>query len=645
MTLRGRPWIVVIGGGLLVVGICGVSLGLIASEQERQHNQELTRQLLTNARMLNAVLREQATGKPDGGVSELVRTLQAEGVQVILMDARGSIWLDTSGQGESAALLAAVEVRQAMQPGRDWGTDTRAWGPDQQPHVMVALRVVGRNSAPLGVIWLSCPEWSMTANPWMLGELLAIAGGAAALGTLILVIVYIRLRRRVLLRAIKTVRGLSSGDLTLDTAAAAERPRSLRDRRAELGPLCQGLTVDLEVTGQDEVAVLSSLLNALRRRLASQVALIERQRRMLQSLVDELQEGVIVAGPDGRIALINPTAVRLLGLRPGPGGISRLVGQPLETCIPHHPLQRLLTWAASEPGEPAAQETRLEIETESGTVHLLARASEVALAEGSPGGSPAGAEARGSAVGRVVMLTDITKLHRIVQMRSDFVANASHELRTPLSTIRAAVETLLTMDLPTEAPAARTFLEKIDRHTARLEAMVADLLDLSRLEMPAERFEPEPVDLRRFLDDLHARFAEALERKPLHCQLERPPAETATIRVNPHLLRMALDNLVDNAIKFTDPGGHIGLSLRVAEQEAVFEVSDDGCGIPEEEQQRVFERFYQVQRARSGGPERGTGLGLSIVRHAVEAMHGTVRLESRLGEGTRVSVTIPQARS
>jgi two-component system phosphate regulon sensor histidine kinase PhoR len=110
---------------------------------------------------------------------------------------------------------------------------------------------------------------------------------------------------------------------------------------------------------------------------------------------------------------------------------------------------------------------------------------------------------------------------------------------------------------------------------------------------------------------------------------------------NPHLLRLAIDNLVDNAIKFTEPGGHVNLELRVAGDEAVFRVTDDGCGIPPEDQQRVFERFYQGQRARSG-PQRGTGLGLSIVRHAVGALRGRVQLESRPGAGTQVTVTIPQ---
>lgn len=438
-------------------------------------------------------------------------------------------------------------------------------------------------STPVWWVWLTC--------------------AAIALAVLVAVGLYLRLRRRVLLRMVELVRGLVAGDLS----------------------------TDLATQGTDEFASLSSSLEALRHRLLAQLELIDRQRGMLQALVDHLQEGVIVARPDGRIALINPTAMRMLDLNPD----VTPVGRPVEACILHHPLQRLLggLGAGGDHGK-AADETRLELVTARGTTHVLARASEVLLAEPEM-------PVEDTVVGRVVMLTDITNLQRVIQVRTDFAANASHELRTPLSTIRAAVETLLGMDLSKEALPARVFLDKIDRQSSRLESLVEDLLDLSRLETPAEQFKPETIDCRRLMQDLQLRFAERVEQRRLQWNADWQPVEARTIVANPHLLRLAVDNLVDNAIKFTEPGGHVDVRLRVTPAEAVIEVCDDGCGIPEEDQQRVFERFYQVQRARSG-PERGTGLGLAIVRHSVAAMRGNVHLESRPGEGTRVRVVIPQ---
>jgi two-component system phosphate regulon sensor histidine kinase PhoR len=222
------------------------------------------------------------------------------------------------------------------------------------------------------------------------------------------------------------------------------------------------------------------------------------------------------------------------------------------------------------------------------------------------------------------------------------VANASHELRTPLSAIRGAVQTLMTMDLERETAAASRFLQMIERHSSRLEAMVADLLELSRLESPGRRFLPAELRLQKVCEEVQGRWGEALAGKGLGWKLEMG-LDCHTVRANAHLLHLVLDNLIENAIKFTDPGGTVTLSCRCDNQGLAITVADTGCGIPKADQERVFERFYQVSSSRSAeGPEkRGTGLGLSIVRHAVAAMGGAVRLESELHRGTQVTVLIP----
>jgi signal transduction histidine kinase len=249
-------------------------------------------------------------------------------------------------------------------------------------------------------------------------------------------------------------------------------------------------------------------------------------------------------------------------------------------------------------------------------------------------------------LGRMVVLTDITDLSRMVRVKTDFAANASHELRTPLSAIRGALETLMTLDWAKDQESARRFLGMIDRQSSRMLQMVSDLLDLSRIESSPGQFKPQELNLSTVLDELRSRFSERLAEKNLQWSVDLPQ-EIESITVSPHLLRAVLDNLVDNAIKFTDPGGRVSVTCRqaageVGEGAAVsIAVEDTGCGIAEDEQERVFERFYQVEKARSG-PDRGTGLGLSIVRHAVGAMNGTVTLRSRLGEGTCVTVTIPR---
>ena len=306
-----------------------------------------------------------------------------------------------------------------------------------------------------------------------------------------------------------------------------------------------------------------------------------------------------------------------------------MIGAPLERCVPQHDLQRLLRGEHPN-GVTAADgqselEARIRVARPGGEVHLLARVSDVALPGGTAAPSP----------GRMLVLTDITELARIIRIKSDFVANASHELRTPLSAIRAAVETLQQMDPAKEVAAVRRFHDTVDRHSRRLEELVSDLLDLSRLESPAVRLKPQTLNIARELEELHARFAQRLESGQIAWETQELNGAVQTVLANPHLFRLVLDNLVDNAIKFTEPGGHVRVACAAGPGWVSFDVIDDGCGIPESELERVFERFYQIERARSG-QARGTGLGLAIVRHAAVAMNGTVRLTSKPGKRAHV---------
>jgi two-component system phosphate regulon sensor histidine kinase PhoR len=284
-----------------------------------------------------------------------------------------------------------------------------------------------------------------------------------------------------------------------------------------------------------------------------------------------------------------------------------------------------------------ANEIRLEIPSRGGPVVVLARASDIDMPRRA-GTAPL--------TGRILALTDISEIARTIQMKADFVANASHELRTPLSAIRVAIETVLNIDPAEDAESAKRFLRVIDRHSARLEALVADLLALSRLESTSRQAKPAALDLRRFCNELREKWADPVTEKRLHweCTVD---SDLQELTVDEDLLGMAVDNLIDNAIRFTDPGGHVSVAFGREHELVTIQVADDGCGIPEQDQERVFERFYQVAQARSGGeaaqPERrGTGLGLAIVRHAAASMGGSVSLTSEPGAGTQVTLKIPQ---
>lgn len=404
------------------------------------------------------------------------------------------------------------------------------------------------------------------------------------------------------------------------------------------------LTTRLEWTGSDEVALLARSLNRMADRLNAQLATIDRQRRTWESLLGHVSEGVVVARDDGRIVLVNPAGARMLRL-PTASSVGPVSGGELtvEQWIGQHDLQRLLL-----PGENAAApeppviEARLDLATPDGVISVLARASNITLPDfAAPHAATRGEE---TVTGRVLVLTDISELARALRLRSDFVANASHELRTPLAAIRAAVETLMKVDLAAEHDVAPRFIDMVSRHVGRLEALVADLLDLSRVESPGGRFERTVLQLHRMVGDIRERWSQPARERgvQLDCEVGR---ECTTLTANARLLDLALDNLLDNAVKFTPPGGHVQLRVQCADSSVSLEVRDDGCGIAPEEHERVFERFYQVSPSRSaeGAPakERGTGLGLSIVKHAVAAMGGAVQLQSELGKGTCVTLTIP----
>jgi len=381
----------------------------------------------------------------------------------------------------------------------------------------------------------------------------------------------------------------------------------------------------------------------MRDRLRRQLFTIEHQGRTWESLLAQLHEGVVVSDPDGRIVLMNPAAARFLGL-PMHQNSSRVTfsGGRVEDHIRNPSLRGMLLSDAIAEGSD--DEKRLDIQGDDGVLSILARAPEITLT--APGDGVSVGEPTGRSVtGRLLVLTDITELTRAMQVRSDFVANASHELRTPIAAIRAAVDTVLKMDVAKDAEHATRFLSVIARHTSRLEALVGDLLDLSRLENPSATFQPEVLRLQRLCDELRDRWNCEIDGKELRWQCDIAD-DCPNVFANPYLLTLVLDNLVDNAVKFTDAGGQIGVGCRCGEAAVEIEVFDTGCGIALREHQRVFERFYQVEAARSATGDtaarpRGTGLGLSIVKHAVAAMGGSVHLDSAPGRGTRVTVRIP----
>jgi two-component system phosphate regulon sensor histidine kinase PhoR len=228
-------------------------------------------------------------------------------------------------------------------------------------------------------------------------------------------------------------------------------------------------------------------------------------------------------------------------------------------------------------------------------------------------------------------------------MRQDFVANVSHELKTPLSIIKAYVETLLEGGAAEDPEARQPFLEKIADQTERLHSLILDLLSLARIESGNEVFEFRAVPLEPVITACLERYRARAESKNQVLQAIAPETDRdVTAWADEEAVSEMLDNLVDNALKYTPSGGHIGVHWQVRRDQVAVVVEDTGIGIPEQDLPRIFERFYRVDKARSR-ELGGTGLGLAIVKHLAQSMHGSVRATSQLGQGSTFTVLLPRA--
>lgn len=393
----------------------------------------------------------------------------------------------------------------------------------------------------------------------------------------------------------------------------------------------------------DEFAILEERLEGLAHRLSDQVKDAARKSRNLEALIDALDELVLASDNADLVLLCNRSVEALLGAEPG-----GLIGRPFAGLFTQ--AEVLEMHAAARRGE--TRRGRAKIVTPMGirTMQISAAPVPVAWGEG--------------IFGAVMVLRDVTELAQAVQVKTDFVANASHELRTPVAAIRGAAETLEHAVHDNPAMAER-LVRMILAHTQRLEEMLRDLLDLSRLESPDMPVKSEAVDLSELERSLRAQFEHACGPRGLTLAFDLDD-DLRPMRTDRSLLSLVFRNLVENAIKFAGENTTIHIRASLVEEHvaparvaaggaagaagpvgsgavhalaiARFEVEDRGIGIPLQHQDRVFERYYQVDPARTGttGIRRGTGLGLAIVKHAAKALGGRVGLHSVWGEGTRV---------
>ena len=377
------------------------------------------------------------------------------------------------------------------------------------------------------------------------------------------------------------------------------------------------LSARIPVPDTEELGSLSRTMNQMAAQLNERMRSLALQHNEQKAVLANMTEGVLAVDLAQRILHINPAACRLFGLKPDEGR-----GRHILEVVRHIALQEFigLTLTSEDPVERDV--VFREEEDRFIQLHGAALKNE-----------------SGAVIGGLVVMNDITRLKRLESMRRDFVANVSHELKTPLTTLKGCVETL--SDGAAASPEeSRRFLGMMERQVVRLEAMVDDLLVLSRLEHESER---GGVELTAgSVNDVLARvvqsFFDRAAKKSIHLVLDCPDALKAPI--NSALLEQSVGNLVDNAIKYSAEETTITVSAVKRDETVEIRVSDQGIGMEKKHLDRIFERFYRVDPARSRA-QGGTGLGLAIVKHIALAHRGTVIVASTPGRGSTFTIRIP----
>ena len=446
--------------------------------------------------------------------------------------------------------------------------------------ISIGGTIVGAARASVPVAALTRRLWQITAIIWGTGAvaLLLILGGTALMA------------RKV------------TGPLAEMQAAAKEMGAGNLARRAQVR------------TG-DELEEMANAMNRMASHLADTIGQLDAGKTRLETLLANLDDGIIVVAADRSVRMMNRDAGKIFD-----ASETMAAGRPYPEVIRHpQALAFIDGWVKGE--RPKSRD--ISIMTREGSRTVRCSGTTVRYL----GESDADV---------LLTLRDVTEEQRLAQVKSDFVSNASHELRTPLTNIRGYLEAIRDAMREGTAPES-SFVDVALGNSLRMERLIDDLLDLSRAESGASPLEMEETSLSAFLSRVAEFYRLPAERAWKTVEVV---ADDGTLRADLRKLALALSNLVDNAIKYGKEGGRVTVSGKIEASGCTLEVKDDGPGIPPGDIPRIFERFYRVDKGRSR-ELGGTGLGLSIAKHIVESHGGTIRVESRLGVGTRFTIRIP----
>jgi two-component system, OmpR family, phosphate regulon sensor histidine kinase PhoR len=589
----GLFWKLLLAFALLSVTAILLLTWLFSNAYEALLEREQSERIESSATAAAELLAPRWPAAPDATIqAELRRLGAATGVRLTLVAPDGVVLADSELKDVPAveALENHADRTEIVAALKNGDGTARRTSPTIGARYRYYAKRVDRDDKPIGVVRAAIPTAPMLAEVdglnrwvWTIGGLLAVAAAVVAYW--------------VAARLTDPLRSLAQ---TAEALAAGRYEQRM--------PMPAGK--------HDELTKLAASLNEVGRRLAQREGQLRSTSQTQTTVLEAMSESVIAVDRSEKVLFANASAARALGF-----DASRVEGHPLLEAVRSHELRAVV------------QQALRSRRPSSGEIAWRGKSQRIfdVLATPLPGEPLPGV---------VVVLRDVSEVKRLEQMRQQFIANVSHELKTPLSSIKAYTETLLGGALKDPVHGQR-FLERIDEQATRLHQLIMDMLSLARIESSQAPLELTDVPLARVIQRTvvdHERQAAAKE-----VTLENRFSDLAVIvRADEEALRQILNNLIDNAVKYTPPGGRVTVSGQADGSVVLCEVTDTGPGIPAEHHSRLFERFYRVDKARSR-ELGGTGLGLAIVKHLTQAMGGSVEVSSQVGRGSTFTVRLPAA--
>lgn len=581
-------WKLLLVYSLLNLGAAVLFVLVVVPQQEQRVLEVITKRLHDTASLIHLALEDDVSQAHSFEVTprELQGKVQQWGdttdTRITIIAVDGTVLADSNRRdaSEVAAManhLDRPEVAEAAKSGV--GISSRTSATLNEPMLYYAL-LIQSDSAPQGYVRTALPLDEVQAQTRR--GLTWVIGAAVAINLFMLVCTYVLVGR--IVRPINV----------LTEAARAIRRGEFRQ---------------VFVDSNDELGELAKAFNETSKELANTIHELAESGQRLTAVLEGMSDGVISVDLEERILFANSAVGTMFDF-----DSEHAEGKSLLNVVRHRALREtFLTSVRIGQHEKIAATVSSKHDRE-----ILVTANRLADSV-------------------LLVAHDVTESQRFEELRQEFVANVSHELKTPLSSIKAYAETLRDGAI-NDPNANQRFLSRIEEQADRLHNLILDLLSLARIETGKETFEIQPVPLSAAVEEsVHSQRA-AAEAGQIDLTIE--PSEETHVLADPEGLRQILDNLIDNAIKYTPAGGKVILRWRRDEQFVQLEVEDNGIGIAEEDQERLFERFYRVDRARSR--ELGsTGLGLSIVKHLTQSFHGSVEVTSEKGRGSVFRVKLP----